>query len=246
MLQSSLLRAAGFAHGFTTRAVDFRPVRPPRTAEEASHPPLPVEAVALAARFDGRRLFLLSQVHGRDVLDVDRWLAGPPTRAGHPEGDALLARSAGSPVGVRVADCVPILLADTTTRTVAAVHAGWRGVALGVIDATRAAADEAGARFDVAAIGPCIGPCCFEVGADVAEKIAAATTPDVVARRAGDKAWVDLRRAARHQLTAIGLRDDRVEDVPGCTYCDAERFFSHRRDGEASGRHLAFIVAPGP
>jgi copper oxidase (laccase) domain-containing protein len=98
----------------------------------------------------------------------------------------------------------------------------------------------------LAAIGPCIGPCCFEVDADVAAQIAQATTPEVIARRVGDKAFVDLRRAVRFQLRALGLDDAHTDDVDGCTRCDEEHFFSHRRDGEASGRSLAFIVARGP
>lgn len=248
MLQSALLRAAGFVHGFTTRAFDFRPVHPPRSVEEVTHAPPEVAAVALAARFDASRLLLLSQTHGRDVLDVDRFLDGPPTRSGAtwPDGDALFTRRfAGLTVGVRVADAVPILLADTATRTVAAVHAGWRGVVAGVIEAARVAGEKAGVRFDVAAIGPCIGPCCFDVGADVAARIAHVTVPGVIVHRAGGKAWVDLRRAVRHQLGALDLKADSIDDVPGCTCCQAERFFSHRRDGDGAGRQLAFMVAPG-
>jgi len=103
----------------------------------------------------------------------------------------------------------------------------------------------------VAAIGPCIGPCCFEVGAEVVPQILAAAGNDegiVQAREPGEpgelgepkKAYLDLRRAVRRQLESAGVRD--IEDVPGCTKCDPIRFFSYRRDGAQSGRHLAVIA----
>jgi YfiH family protein len=149
-------------------------------------------------------------------------------------------------VGVRVADCVPILVGARGTGAVAAIHAGWRGVVAGVIDAALARLGEPSETGErVAAIGPCIGPGCFEVGAEVAESIAAACgDPGVIARRVGEKAFVDLRRAVRAQLVRAGVTD--VEDVPGCTRCEAARFFSYRRDGERSGRHLAAIARRPP
>ena len=102
----------------------------------------------------------------------------------------------------------------------------------------------------VAAIGPCIGGCCFEVDEDVAASIARTTTDSVVVRRdpnAG-RAFVDLRAGVRTQLRALGLSDTVIEDVPGrgsagCTRCDARRFYSYRRDVDASGRLIAVIVA---
>jgi hypothetical protein len=102
----------------------------------------------------------------------------------------------------------------------------------------------------LAAIGPCIGPCCFEVGADVGETIARATSSSAIARRdeARGKVFVDLRAAVRVQLTELGLGDATIEDVPdrtsrGCTRCDAGRFYSYRRDGDSSGRLIAVIAA---
>jgi copper oxidase (laccase) domain-containing protein len=115
---------------------------------------------------------------------------------------------------------------------VAAIHAGWRGVVGGVV---RAGVGLLGGRALVAAIGPCIGPCCFEVGRDVAEKLG------FVVRETGDKAYVDLRAAVRSQLVALGLDDARIEDVAGCTRHEPGRFHSFRRDGANSGRMLAAI-----
>ena len=102
----------------------------------------------------------------------------------------------------------------------------------------------------IAAIGPCIGPCCFEVGNDVGAKIARSTRSDVIVRsdEARGKVFVDLRRAVRAQLRELGLSDYEIDDVPdrtrsGCTRCDARRFYSHRRDGDSSGRLVGVIVA---
>jgi YfiH family protein len=216
----------------------------------------------------------VKQVHGGDVIEA----AGSTGR----EADGLVARAARGPagpiasagagaiasagafasagstasaasVGVRVADCVPVLLADEVTGDVAAVHAGWRGVTRGVVRAGVARLVERGdPRRLVAAIGPCIGPCCFEVGADVAATIAAALRrcggiaqngARVIASERGDKAYVDLRAAVRAQLVAAGLDDARVDDVGGCTKHEAARFHSFRRDGANSGRMLACIAA---
>lgn len=198
-----------------------------------------IESVAIAGRFDGARLRQVHQVHGARAIVV----GGAPLEG--EQADALVAMDRDDAVGVRVADCVPILLADPASGAVAAVHAGWRGIVAGVVASAFDAARARGASMTLAAIGPCIGPCCFEVGDDVAARIAGATSSDVVARRAEGKAWVDLRRAVRAQLRALGVTDAHADDVPGCTRCDAEHFFSHRRDGDAAGRHLAFIVARG-
>jgi copper oxidase (laccase) domain-containing protein len=131
-----------------------------------------------------------------------------------------------------------VLLAALDTGAVAAVHAGWRGVVAGVVER---ALERLASGQVVAAIGPCIGACCFEVGADVGAQIAGACgEAEVVARRVGAKAYVDLRRAVAAQLAKAGVRD--IEQVAGCTRCDAARFHSFRRDGAESGRHLAVIA----
>jgi YfiH family protein len=182
------------------------------------------------------------QVHGArvvlasDAIDV----AGRPRE----EADAIVAdaESGVHAVGVRVADCVPILVGDRRVGAVAAIHAGWRGIVAGVVGAAIAELGKFASKDYVAAIGPCIEACCFEVGIDVAEAIArAAGDALVVVARDGEKARVDLRRAVHAQLAKAHVHD--VEDVPGCTKCDASRFFSYRRDGEASGRHIAVIAA---
>ena len=209
LLKAAVLERAGFAHAFPTRDAGDAELR------EA----LGVESVVQ-----------VKQVHGANVVEAG---AGA-------EGDAIVARAAQGrvAVGVRVADCVPVLVADPESGDVAAIHAGWRGVVAGVVLAgVKSLARQSSGL--VAAIGPCIGACCFEVGRDVAARIG------FVARETGDKAYVDLRAAVRAQLRDLGIDDARIEDVPGCTRCDAERFFSFRRDGARSGRHLA-AIAPLP
>jgi YfiH family protein len=134
-------------------------------------------------------------------------------------------------VGVRVADCVPVLVGNGSNGDVAAIHAGWRGLVGGVVEA---GLELLGKGDRIAAIGPCIGACCFEVGRDVGERTG------FVVREAGDKQYVDLRAAVRARLVALGVGI--VDDVPGCTKHEPERFHSFRRDGANSGRMLASIA----
>jgi YfiH family protein len=210
-LESALLRSLGFRHGFSVRPWDFKNDR------EASE-----DAIGLILRLPTNRIFQVSQVHGARAVMARPHIFGERTE----EADAIVATTPETAVGVRVADCVPILLADSKTGAVAAVHAGWRGVVAGVI----ASAMKLHA-FDLAAIGPCIGTCCFEIGDDVIEKL----RPHVKDRHG------DLRGAVRAQLVSAGLQNAHIDDVAGCTKCDEARFFSYRRDGESSGRHLAVI-----
>ncbi len=226
-LESALLRSAGFRHGFSTRTFDFRAPNPHA-----------VEGLSIVLRLDVSRVFQTSQVHGARAILA----RGEPNAIAREEADALVAIDAGAAASVRVADCVPILLADPSSGVVAAVHAGWKGLVAGVVERAVELARAHGAELSLAAIGPCIEACCFEVGAEIAESIANASSAEVITRQAGDKAFVDLRRAARHKLRAAGLTDAHIDEVAGCTKHDPTRFFSFRRDGSAAGRHLAVIA----
>lgn len=220
ILRSDVLAAAGFRHGF-----------PLRGAADG----------ALLEALGAGRVVQIRQVHGAQAVEArEAVAAGAASGAGGGiaalDGDALVGRAAdGLAVGVRVADCVPVLVGNVTTGDVAAIHAGWRGTVAGVV---RAGVERLGPGEKVAAIGPCIGPCCFEVGRDVGAQIG------FVTREVGDKAYVDLRAAVRAQLLALGVT--RVDDVPGCTKHEAERFHSFRRDGANSGRMLAAIATRAP
>lgn len=248
--QSPLLEAAGFRHAFFTRrgGVSTGPYASLSFSVAAGDEPTNVsQNVARAARYLGvepPRLYFLSQVHGRDVIVLDG--TEDASAVLHTQGDAVASAAPGVACGVRIADCAPVLIADRASGAVAAVHAGWRGVAAGVAAAAVATLRTLiAAEGDlVAAIGPHISVAAFEVGEEVASTLRAASPdPDVISRSYGERPHVDLRRILRAQLRALGLRDADIDDVGGCTVGDSEHYFSFRRDGKRSGRHLAAIVA---
>jgi len=177
------------------------------------------------------------QVHGRDVAHVRGGAAEPA------EADAIVASQPGAPVGVVTADCVPILLASPDGARVGAVHAGWRGLAAGVIEAGVDALRVAGAREMRAALGPCIGACCYEVDdpvlAALRARYAAALEPALRSTRAGH-ARLDLARLARCALESAGVAAIGTAAL-ACTHCDPRRFHSYRRDGPRSGRLVHWI-----
>jgi YfiH family protein len=149
------------------------------------------------------------------------------------EGDALLENSPGSVVAVKTADCVPILVVDERRRAVAAVHAGWRGTVARILPAAVAAMRD---RFgtdpiDVhAAIGPAIGPCCYEVG------------PEVAVQFGGQgRGHIDLPATNRAQLIETGVSPSRIYTSSLCTRCNSVEFHSFRRDKEAAGRLYSFV-----
>ena len=163
------------------------------------------------------------------------------------EADALCSDDARVALGVFVADCVPALIVDPRSGAVAAMHAGWRGTVAGVLPAAVSAlADRFGARpGDLrVALGPSIGRCCFEVGADVVAAFASAlagapdaadagTDPGVVRvspRGVPDKWHVDLRLANRLLLERAGVAPDAIDVAADCTHCDRPRFYSYRRE----------------
>jgi YfiH family protein len=205
-----------------------------------------LERAAAVLGVGSGRIFYLSQVHGRDT----RVLEGGENRRDVLElrGDALVSSAGDLACGVRTADCVPLLIADRRSGSVAAVHAGWRGI---VAEVVLAAVAELRRRTSttpelIAAIGPHISSRAFEVSAEVAREIVTACRDDSVAdHERGPKPFVDLRRAARLQLRAAGVPDAGIDDVEGCTLSDAARFFSFRRDGKNSGRHLSAIAPRG-
>jgi YfiH family protein len=183
-------------------------------------------------------------VHGRDVIVI----RGAEERAHvlSQKADAVVTAASGVACGVKVADCVPVLVADRASGAVGAIHSGWQGTEMNVVGAgIGALRAEIGAPGDlVAAIGPHIEVCCFEVGDDVAERLrAVAPNVDAADRSRGARPHVDLRKIVRAQIAALGIDEADIDDVRGCTKCDAARFFSYRRDRENSGRLLAAIAA---
>jgi YfiH family protein len=250
LLRSRLLDGAGFRHAFFTRRGGHSP-RPFDSLHfgAAGHDKgtlaANVTVAADALHVGPASLYLVTQVHGRDVAAV----RGDESRDAvlAREADVVVTKMAGVACGVKVADCVPVLVGDRVSGAVAAVHSGWQGTVADVVGAGVAALrHELGRDVDfVAAIGPHIEACCFEVGDDVAAKLAACAPGASVVRNDRTRPHVDLRSIVRAQLRAAGLDDGAIDDVGGCTKCDASRFFSYRRDRETSGRLLSAIVARG-
>jgi YfiH family protein len=235
-LTSKLLAAAGVPHGFSLRTggVSSSPYDSLNLglsvgdAPEAVHENL--RRLREAAKLTGE-IATAAQVHGDRIVDQDLRELVAATEPQAEGADALISSSA--PVGVRAADCVPILLA--AGDRVAAVHSGWRGTRLKIAGrVARALSGEV-----VAAIGPCIGQCCYEVSEDLAVSFRGWFGASAV----NEKRHLDLRFCVEASLREAGVT--RIEQVPGCTSCDTVRFFSHRRDKGRTGRLLSFI-APAP
>lgn len=171
----------------------------------------------------------LRQVHGTQVVEV----GGDGYPAAGAQGDVLVTAQTGIPLAVMAADCLPVALVGN--RSSAAVHAGWRGLCSGVLEAAVSALGEQHVR---AWIGPSIGPCHFEVGKEVAEGFSASYpgAPGFWERR-GSVFRFDLRSAARWVLEEAGVVVDPC--LPACTVCD-RRFFSYRRDG-LTGRQAVLV-----
>jgi polyphenol oxidase len=178
---------------------------------------------------------MLKQIHSDQIVRVEggRGYLG--------EGDALVTDRPGVLIGIRTADCVPILIADPERHAVAAVHAGWRGtldqIASKAVD--RLTAEYGSRPQDLhAAIGPAIGPCCYEVGPEVSERFRI-FLPDLPV---GSKTHLDLVDLNRRQLVIGGLHPGKIYSaVSHCTKCGPPELHSYRRDGPKAGRMIAAI-----
>ena len=254
--QSPLLARAGFRHAFFTRrggasegpfeSLSFSTA----VGDSGAHVEENVRRAATLLGVDPAHVLYLSQVHGRQA----RFYAEPRTNAETItiEGDAIGGSDLRSAYGVRSADCVPLLVADAASGRVMAIHAGWRGLVAGVVEAGVKSLLEQGAETEhlLAAIGPHISVDAFEVSEEVASELVA------VCPSAGGKAYpaagvgakpllkphIDLRFIVTKKLMALGLSEARVDQVGGCTFLEPANYFSFRRDGKESGRHLSAIV----
>jgi hypothetical protein len=181
----------------------------------------------------------LDQVHGAAVATLDRAVAAS-ARATPPVADAAITGDRGVVCAVLTADCLPVLFAARDGRAVGIAHAGWRGLAAGVLEATIAAlaAQGVAGRDLLAWLGPAIGPQAFEVGADVVAAFGAGPADPCFVAQGGGKWLADLYGLARQRLAAAG-----VAAIAGggfCTHADAMRFYSYRRDRE-TGRLAALV-----
>lgn len=227
-------------HLFTTRGLDV----------SASGPVVPLQVGVGATDVS-----MATQVHGRAVVIVTR----EHDASSRPEADVLVSDQAGRAVAVRAADCVPLLLADPATGAVAAIHAGWRGTAAGAAQAgLHAMGRQYGTRPDdvIAAIGPCIGPCCYEVGPELVDAFAAAgheryliqrwfaAPPPPRGSRQRTPLRLDVAGANRDQLILGGVREENVHMSGLCTAMHLDLLTSYRAEREAAGR-LAGVIVPG-
>jgi len=231
--RSTFLDELGVPHAFTTRVggLDVGPLADEGLAECLR---------GIVGLPPGARWATARQVHGAGVVEAE---AADPREL--PAADALVSSRADRPLLVRTADCVPVLVARADGARVAAVHAGWRGLAAGVIPAALAVL---GPGAFVAAIGPCLCSEHFEVGPEVADAFRAAELASVVSERPGRRPHVDLARAAAIQLARLGV--ERIDAGPPCTWEGVAEFYSYRRDVTHGGARrtgrLAALIAPRP
>lgn len=206
---------------------------------------------AQALGVDAAAIRWVYQVHGSEVRRAESLPVNAPLGATEIQADAIVSRTPGLVCGIKVADCMPVLLAATDGSVVAAAHAGWRGLAAGVIENALREMDVAAERV-TAWLGPCIGPQAFEVGEEVRDAFLAhdraaaahfrALPPLTSSDGDGDggqpKFLCDLAAIARQRLATQGVTA--VAASNACTFSEPERFFSHRRD-RTTGRMAAFV-----
>ena len=222
----------------------------------------PSEEEQLARAIGALRLSMLTQVHGNAVVVVRRGVDGGSKEQDPPyerrEADVLVSDDPDVAIAVRAADCVPLLMADRTRGVVAAVHAGWRGTAARVASA---AVEALGREFGttpadlVVAIGPSIGPCCYEVGSELVDAFAAAgherhliqrwfaTPPPPRGSRERPRLRLDVAGANRDQLVLAGVPEERIFLSGLCTAEHLDVLTSYRAETERAGRLIAAIRA---
>ena len=202
-----------------------------------------------------RSVVRVRQVHGSGVVQIDHRILSEM-----PEGDALMTDRYDILVTVETADCTPILLFDSSRPAVAAIHAGWRGTVANIAASTVAAMAAAYGSNPAtihAGIGPTIGSCCYEVGREVWERVAAKypDDPAVILHPdpetesltvANERARLDLVRLNRNQLVRAGLPPAQIVASDLCTSCHPDHFYSYRRDGVRVGRHISGILLKQP
>jgi YfiH family protein len=199
-----------------------------------------------AFNIDVKRFFVVNQVHGEEILTVDRPLAEfiiPDS----PQFDAIITDQPGVAIGIKTADCVPIFFVDRVKLIIAVVHAGWRGTSLSIaakVVETLTTGFTCRADDIIAAIGPAIGPCCYQVDEPVFNAMRGhkgwesffSPTPEK------GKWMLDLSLANKIQIISKGILDRNIFTADYCTCCNRDIFYSHRGEGGNTGRQLNFIM----
>jgi purine-nucleoside/S-methyl-5'-thioadenosine phosphorylase / adenosine deaminase len=252
-LEPQLFTRAGIsAHGFTTRneGVSRVPYNSLNLGGNTLDPQSSVQGnrSILARAFGTRvtRLVTVTQTHGTDLLVID----APNPDYSHfqkLECDGIVTNQPGVMIGVCVADCAPVLLLDPVNRVAAALHAGWKGtsgeIAKKGVEALVSLFGSKPGQL-LAAVGPAIGPCCYEVDAPVRDEFTKGGGQwDEIADASGDGKWrLDLSQGNVLQLQESGLHRENIETADICVSCNKSAFFSYRRDKGETGRQMGFIM----
>ena len=223
----------GFVHFFGTRQSPASLINQVRVGQVTTVPP------------DFPSVISLKQVHGTNVVVFD-----DPVDVDNPvlqDGDALVTSLRNVLLVVRTADCVPVLIADIEQKVVAAVHAGWRGAVAGIVLETLSVLKQRyGTKLEHirVSIGPSIGICCFEVDDPVIRPIKQHFPfwDEVLAPTSATHAKVDLKQLVMCQLKHQGISTGSIRRSDDCTHCDADRFFSYRREGQVNGTMISGIM----
>jgi polyphenol oxidase len=252
-LEPQLLARAGMsAQGFTTRSegVSRVPFNSLNLGANTLDPSSSVQGNrSILARAFGtklEKLVTVSQVHGTDLLVIDT--PNPDyTHFQKLECDGIITNLPGIMIGVCVADCFPLLLLDPVRKIVAALHAGWKGTAGGIaVKGVEALVDLFGSDPSglLAAVGPGIGPCCYEVDGPVRDEFVKGRGRwEEHAVETGAGKWrLDLSLANVQQLLDAGIPRDNIETTEQCVSCQKSTFFSYRRDKGETGRQMGFIM----
>jgi YfiH family protein len=191
------------------------------------------------------QLASVNQVHGDRLLEVIRLESGETWSPPLGDADGLYTRTPGAALCIGTADCVPVLLCAPDVGAVAAVHAGWRGTKRRIVArAVESLGETYGAdpRGVFAVVGPSIRVCCYDVDTNLAASFRAEFGATVLVSAPADCPRLDLAEANRLTLRAAGVPEEKIDVLPFCTSCLAERFFSHRRDRGVTGRHLSYVM----
>lgn len=244
--ESDILKIPGLVHAFCTRESGVSP--PPfnslnfgsREGDTPENVRENFQILSSAFGIPAGEFLTLRQVHGSRILILDSQSSGN----GELEYDAMVSCGKGLALCVKTADCVPVLLADRNLKAVAAVHAGWRGTSLQILAKCAAFLFENfGVRRQdlLAAIGPAIGSCCYEVDSVVYDEMAGSA--EGFFKKTGEKGkWkLDLPGVNRGQLLNMGIPPENISCSGLCTACRTDMFFSHRAE-KKTGRQLSFIT----
>lgn len=249
-------KAGGVRHGFASRlgGVSPKPWESLNVSLSRGDEPLRVREnyrrLCAALGTDEHCIAMTRQVHADFIRPVGRAEAlKDPLDPLDTDADGLITNEPGVCLTIFYADCVPVLLYDPKGKVIAAVHSGWRGTSLAIAaQAARRMAEEYGSDPGdiLAAIGPAIGPCCFETHADVPdalrERLGEGAAPYIQARQGvPGKYSVDLKGIIRWELMNAGLEGAHIDTLPLCTCCEGDLYWSHRRQGGERGNHAAMV-----